>query len=791
MLKLILLSLLLQSKVDLNRASLDELLRSLPLDSTKIVKLYEYIESHGPFQNVYEISTLSFISPEDFLKIKKLVKVVPLVQGRNFSYYAQRVRETAREEQSLRESAYDEWISLLANPININKAEVDELYSIYGVSLIDAVQIVKRAKMLGFRYASHLRRTPGMSYYAYRNLLPFISFRTVKPKDVAGWANLRLAYYSELFQEEQTQVEERLGELGVPDTTSSLWSNLRSAGWTQEDSLWLYEQLSKEKEEADRLTPSLYTKFKINSVFWGKIRWGFSFQRTPYYLDSPDLKYFVGLEKQGIISGLTLKKLIVGHYRLTLNQGLIMDNTDEGRDRLVDRTFGLYGDLSSTKEFALYGAAGELSFHNVDFLGYYSKNKRYGVFSRDGLPVFYYVSDFMPSTFKDAFTEYVKGGEVKFNFPRPLPLGTQLGVSFLRIEYDNPPTANFNELDIPGDKEDMSDPSFTWVADKSKEFWGLNGRTVIYPFSLEWEFATEKNGGKAYIIKSRIQERIYYINLLFRHYDVDYTNPYARPFREDARFEDTPLERSYRVIDPLYAELSYLPLAKPETGFYIETRFQPVRHILLQRSYVDIWRDNTDLLWNYRTQIALEFRPIYPVRVRLYQKYQKRQNRRYLGITTSFLKESSIRTFFLLGGWTSLGIEFRYSQVDLTPKTYYPEAAISGGFLAVSFDRTFSNKFEVKGGFVVWRTNGLSQWNFEDVGIDFLYGDGTKYYLSFLERLSPNLGMRLKLKYKESNYPHTGIWGQGLHLPGGEELFSSFVDISRVYSIQFSLDYSF
>jgi len=168
----------------------------------------------------------------------------------------------------------------------------------------------------------------------------------------------------------------------------------------------------------------------------------------------------------------------------------------------------------------------------------------------------------MPSTFKDAFTEYVKGGEVKFNFPRPLPLGTQLGVSFLRIEYDNPPTANFSELDIPGDKEDMSDPSFTWVTGKRKEFFGLNGRTVVYPFSLEWEFASEKNGGKAYIIKSRIQERIYYINLLFRHYDVDYTNPYARPFREDSRFEDTPLERSYRVIDPLYAELSYLPLAK-------------------------------------------------------------------------------------------------------------------------------------------------------------------------------------------------------------------------------------
>jgi len=94
-LKLILLSLLLQSKVDLNRASLDELLRSLPLDSTKIVKLYEYIESHGPFQNVYEISTLPFISPEEFLKIKKLVKVVPLVQGRNFSFYAQRVRKTS------------------------------------------------------------------------------------------------------------------------------------------------------------------------------------------------------------------------------------------------------------------------------------------------------------------------------------------------------------------------------------------------------------------------------------------------------------------------------------------------------------------------------------------------------------------------------------------------------------------------------------------------------------------------------------------------------------------------
>ncbi|MEO0230596.1 MAG: helix-hairpin-helix domain-containing protein, partial [candidate division WOR-3 bacterium] len=137
-------------KIDINTASLEELLNALPIDSTKVIRIYNYRETFGPFNNIYELARLPFISAADLKVLKERVMFSRKERDIYFSYYTQDVRERTVTEESPMESAYDYWLTALRTPINVNKASIDELYSIYGVSLIDAVQVYKRARMLGF-----------------------------------------------------------------------------------------------------------------------------------------------------------------------------------------------------------------------------------------------------------------------------------------------------------------------------------------------------------------------------------------------------------------------------------------------------------------------------------------------------------------------------------------------------------------------------------------------------------------------------------------------------------------
>ncbi|MDI6850823.1 MAG: hypothetical protein QMD82_02670 [bacterium] len=779
-----------EGKVDLNKSSVEELLKALPIDSIKVVKLYTYRENYGPFQDIYEVAKLPFLTPEDIKILKERVYFSQRERGAYFSFYAQEVRERIVTEESPQETALDYWFSALANPINVNKASIDELYSIYGVSLIDAVQTYKRAKMVGFLRPSHLRRAPGLSYYGYRNMLPYITFRDTRPVPFTGWVTFNISHYSELFQEETSDIEARLEQLttSIADTTTTLWTNLKAAGWTAQDSLWLANQLLKEKDESSRLKPEPYIRFKFNGLAWGKVRVGLSYYNNPY-LPQPLPKYFASVEKLKLPFGLVLNKGILGYYRITLDHGLLIDNSDEGRSRLMDRVFGIFGDLSRYDAFSLYGGAVEAVKGPVKISLWHSYSLKNGVEDKEGNLIFYYDGDFIPSVFRDKFYEKVQGFNVKLDVLEKIP-GTQIGFSGMRIWYSRPMLCNFSFMDIPLDREDFSDPVFNWIGGREKKFIQLSGRTVLYPFSLEMEYAKELKGGDAVFLKGRVQQSIFNLTLIYRDYDINYTNPYARTFYEDTRFRYTVLTRSYRLIDPMYASLGYLPFPKPEQGIYIEARYQPFARLLFPRLYLDLWRDKSDLQNNYRAQFQVEYRVINQFRIRYTNRMQRKSNIRYLGISTSWLKENSLQFMIPFGG-TFFTAEYRNSIMKLTERGIDFRTSIYGSFLSFYLDRDVTSGLSIKAGAVVWATNGYSLWHFEDTGIDFLYGDGSKWFLSVVERIRPNLGLRFKVKDKLTTYPHTGLLNMNIVDPEGNEVYLPFLDRRRVVNLQLSLDYSF
>ncbi len=768
--------------IDINRASLKEL-STLPLTKEKQAAIYNYIQNRGPLHSIYDIMNIKVITPKDFAAIKPLIMVKQPRNPFRFAYYATRVRERAASEESPREAAFDEWLSFLANPINVNKADIDELYSLYGVSLQDAIQTVKYAHMTGFRRPSHLKRTPGLSYYGYRNMRPFVIYWNRRPRPVIGMVNIKQGYYSELFAEELSDIKDRISELETRDTSSNMWQNLQDAGWSAQSINDLAQRLNSERQESEKLHPEPYIKVKSHFVLWGKLKSGFLFDHSPYFLKKQRAKFYAGVENYSYI-----KKLILGYYHFSLDLGLLVDNTDEARDRYMDKT-GMYGDVTSNREFNFFGACGWEKYRNFNLYQFFSSTRKDALLGIDGKPLFYYTSSYVPSTFQNQFKENVVGMGTKIDMPAPLPFGTQLGFGVMKV-FNDALTADFSQMDIPLDRESFNDLSFHWGTG-DKLFYALSGRTFKRPISLEFEYARQQKAGKAYAIKARIQQPTYYFDVLVRNYDVNYENPYARPFKEDNRFEYTPIEKSYRDIEPLASNLADLPIPKPEKGVYIATRYQPARQFLFPFAYIDVWQNKASRLWNWRFQGTVEARPVYAFRIRLKQKVQQRKTNRYLGVSVSNTKETTINSFVMLGRGTSVGVEYKYGEVELTPKTNFRESLIYGSAFLVTMRYRFNNQFTINAGVSTWTTNGMSQWNFDDTGIDFLNGNGDKFYLTLVERLTPTLGIRLKLKTKDEDTPHTGLFGHEIKTSNGLPVYRGFVSPDNIYSTQLIIDYSF
>jgi hypothetical protein len=773
--------------------TIEEILKSYKIPREKAEEIVIYREEYGYFESFFDLLKVPGVKPGDLARWRYLLTLKPREEVSEFSSHIEWVRERSASEESPRENAFDEWITRLSFPIILDKrVTVDELYQLNRVSLIDAAAVVRKARTTGFRGMWDVRRTPGLSHYGYLNLRPFVSVRGGERKLLSGWAHLSIDYTNPLYEpgsELWDRVDQLLypgtpGDTGVTDT--ALVNSLYQAGWTEEEVESLSQRLLRMRDEIAELPLIPKVRLKGNLFLERHLRTGFLYQRDAFNRDRPIVKGFIGVEDYGLID-----RLYLGNYRITLGEALMMDNTDETRDRLVYRPQGVFGDLTSTKGFTLFGGLVQFRWKGFTPLFYYSKASRDAVLKKDGTPNFYYVGTYVPKDYRDRFKEEVLGVSLRYNPPEPLPIGTQFALNLLQIRPDVPIDPDFSQLDIPGDRDSLKgDPSFLWISKENKRFFGFDFRTVIFPIAIEGEWAKEVGGGTALVLKGRYQTDITYLDVLFRHYDVDYTNPYMRPFQEDGRFEDTPIEREYRLLNPLDSELSRFPMPKPETGLYIETRIHFLPKWLIPRLYLDIWRDNTEGLWNYRFQGEIEFRPVFPVRIRFREKLQRRLNGRGLQVTRSLLDERNFRIYFLLPGRNFVGLESRYSKVYLTSRSSYPESEIRGGFVALRLDHSLTDRLTVKFGAIVWKTGGLSQWAFEDTGIDFFYGDGTKYFLTLLERMSPRLSLKLKFRYKETIFPHWGISENEAHTADGKPVYG-FEEREPLYSLIFVLDYAF
>jgi len=301
---------------------------------------------------------------------------------------------------------------------------------------------------------------------------------------------------------------------------------------------------------------------------------------------------------------------------------------------------------------------------------------------------------------------------------------------------------------------------------------GFDAHTVIGNTSIQGEYAeltvSGKNSNigddpKAYLVSAYTQYENLYFLTLFRHYDVNFDNPYSNAFSEHERFDDTILEKNvYTLTNPLLSDI-YLnnSQAQPERGVYFETRYRFNNYYTIGRSYIDIFERLTDARKTVRFQSELEFRPLFQLALRLRYKNQHNRYDDYAERGVSKTSEYTLATRTFLSNRDFLEFEYRYNTVWSPPYTSLTNPAqpgnnsmagamtlMTGDYIGVNYTHNFNPGLKLQGSFIYWFGHGISHWDWEDMEIDFMGDKGSKAWVAIHSRVSKNLYMSLKLRNK-------------------------------------------
>lgn len=789
---------------DLNSASLEELEALSGLSGDQALVLYEHIRCTGGLENIYEVLELPGFEPVTLVWLRENTIVLPPRQG-SISQQVLDVMERLASEDGPGDAAVEYWEDLLLRPMPVNSAKWWDLRSLDRVSFADAAAVDARLRSLGpVSSVSSLRSTENLRYYGYRNMRDFISIREPDYSSTDFYGSYRLIY------------EDGSGRQGIEDGLEGQISEMKAAisdilaggrelSSTSIDSVALLTRLQSEYDQLANAEDIPGFTHRIRLGVGDRYRFGARLSRGENSIAGSELfsgldapvnhrfdvgKAYVSFQNDGVV-----KNVVAGNYRLSLAQGLLMDNSDELMYRNTYRTWGLTPDLTSSRQNALFGAAAQVEAGPVLGYAFGSFTPRDAVTNLDGTPNILYQGEFRSSEYSNVLEETTYGGYAFYDMGDFLPVGTALGIGGLGIQYSDSLNPSVAALDIPNDSYQWNCPEYANMpsGDRLTYIAGA-AQTVFRNMSAEMEAVRQDNGAWAMLATASWQNDWFNVTSSYRNYALDFMNPYNRGFAEQHRFDDTVFESPYRLNDPLTSQIADLPVPKPEEGVYIETRFQVSQQITFTRVYLDVWRNLAYSTENLRFQGEVEYRPAWPVRFRLKYKFQDKLNAKDIVPTNSRTQEFTFRTFALPFGGDYFNVELRYGNVELTPNPLYgDDRNMSGGFLAMRYEHEFTPDLSVLGGTTLWTTRGMSQWEFEDTGIDFLDGDGTKFYVTLKNTLSDNLQLRFKFVRKDTFFPHNGFYrpdpDDQYHYQGSpDETVTDFGDHVTDYGIRCQLD---
>lgn len=768
-----------ENQLSINTASLQQI-RQLPVSEAVAQKIYARITYRGYLKSVYDLLQIEGIDQPLFEQIKPLVRIEPFtplstIQEKIEQIYFRLDRWSSGE--GVNDAFIDLWVEKALDPMNVNTARYDQLVNLQNVSPVDAAAILSyRNEVHWIRDQRDLRRTPGLSNYAYRTARYFLDYKDT---------NLSGLHGSILTRMDNTPF---MADEGAQTTEAGL------------------SAVSGRYVSGYNMMPNMYSKMRLS---YGKdIKAGISYTRNlnepvQYAYDSvikiPDAKFYVGIENQHF-GDFVLRKVFLGNYKVTMGQGVIMENTDFFMPRKSGYGFrkrftGLSGDNSRTREFTLRGIAAEAGYKNFSALGFLSYDSRDAIINRynysNGTKAgfnqlivldqrFNYALDDslrgangLNLSWLNSVKEMTYGGHLQYDF---LP-GTFLGLSFYESLYDRPLDPNPYEIagrdyngvenwerrQVTTDSEikqayggaEARAQSGLWSAAESyRRIYGFDFQSVIGNIVLQGEYGElQKNGSfykmgddpKAMVFSAYFQFPTLNILALYRNYDVGFDNPYQRSFSNNRRYKGTIYEDYYYLQSALYGQLyENNPQPQAEEGFYLDAFYQMNRKFTSRFQY-DNWVRKADGAKHYRLVGTLDYRPVFPLGIQLRQKWQTREDQNDL---TSNLYYKNLefrgRLRTRLSNYDNLDLMYTSSKLLVHPRPrVFGDFVLDGEALTANYVHNFNKNLKISGMLAYYK--GFL-WNFEDTQFAVMDSPrgALRYWLSFYMRLDHHLSFRMK-----------------------------------------------
>lgn len=769
-----------ENQLDLNNAAFEEIVK-LPVSEEIAERIYDRITYQGPLSSIFQLREIEGIDQQLFLKLRPLIRIEPyMVKSEREQRIEDLYYKLDRWEggEGADQALVDLWIEQALEPVNINEIRYEQLLNLQGVSPVDAAAIISYRNTVGeIASLRDLRSAPNLSYYGYSNARDFITFDpTAEHKEFHG--HLMFRAHNTPFLTEEAEATEAID---IPVAT--IQNNY----------------------------PDVYTRFMGS---YGKnFKFGMSHWHALYepvlaqdlgFAEIPTPKFYFGVENQSW-GELELRKFYVGNYALAFGQGVVMENTDFFTPRKTGfgwrkRFIGLSGDNSRTRQHKLSGAAAQLGWRNFNLFLFGSFDKRDAILNTEQVTIdgesIYPVNQFivldqrfeyapqderrrnLELPWRDTVKELLYGTHASYDiFP-----ATQVGLTYYESAYDRPLRPSFSDI-VAGEnlgQQIMADNEILntyggQISDGKNPFWsdaksfrrvyGVDFQTVFENVALQAEYAELdkasflKENPYAFVGSAYVQYSSFNLLGMYRDYHLGFDNPYQRSASNYSRFKRTIFERYFYLQDPFYGQLySNNPQPQAERGFYIQSRYQMNRNFVFTMEY-DTWHRKADDASQFRVVGTVEFRPIFPIRINLRQKYQGRevQDR----ITTEYFENFEFRGVMRLrlSRFNELGFIYSSAVTKFRPRPrlYFPVTP-GDSLRSVNLAGNIASPGEALGGFFTHNFNEWMKlkgflgyykgfyWTFEDTQFMVLDSQrgAMRYWVSLYSRISNNISMRMK-----------------------------------------------
>lgn len=706
-------------RVDLNGASVPQLVDlGLPLGVAEAVVDHRTYVAY--FNSLFDLLQVPGMTPELLARIRNRIEVAPVFEtarreqeeeerrAGELNYLVQRLLA----EEGANEGLVDAYVDQIKDPRDINQMSYFDLVFYQNVSPVDALAILHERRMSGrIESARQLRAAQGLSYWGFRNLRDFVRYDDPARRRLALDYQFRIYNTPYVLDDADILEENILGDTqGLSESEAENFRNFERNTYAG-------------RLAVNTSDPAMTQKLRLS--FGQHWRAGALVHRNLAEDDWAETwKGYVAAEKlpprKTPLGTFQLHSAVLGSYTATFGQGLILENSDFFMPRRTGigfgvRSVGVHPDISRTEEFALRGGAAEASLGPVRGSFLYSRDRKDAILNSDGSFHSYIrmaprLSDDLlegirddisagvfagrgdTSAFyamRDVMDETVTAGNVRVLLAPTVYVGaTGLNIRSRNRVFDTPLADRWN----PDATEIVLDPGR--IEDRDAEIggaynslalgdyrrvWGAEGAAVWRNVALGTEYAkletaTSGNtwdrifaaGPEAFVAQGYVQYENLNALALYRDYDVGYDNPYSRGFSEDTRYEGTILDgNAFRLRNPYWAQLSrYLPQPKAERGWYFNARYQFSRPLILSGLEYDTWTRKADDADLRRFVVRLEYRPTFPIRLRVRHSDSGRHDQRPDDIRGYHAWDTRVELIANLSQYDQ--IRFMYSTANVT-----------------------------------------------------------------------------------------------------------------------------